>query len=94
MAWLFAAINIEPGWCMSVEMVKAHYPSVQLSSGPTGHSVDETFGWNVRYDWGALRFGTGQRRLPSTIALEPADAPRPDDVAASRRRLAACMGQT
>jgi hypothetical protein len=49
-AWLFAAINIEAPPCISVEMVKAHYPAVELSNGPTGHSVYETFGWEVRHD--------------------------------------------
>lgn len=56
-AWLFAAINIEPPPCISLDMVKAHYPPVELRYAPTGHSVYETFGWEVGYDWGALRFG-------------------------------------
>lgn len=80
--WLFAAVNIEPPPCITVEMVKAHYPAVELRYGPTGHSVYETFGWEVRHDWGALRFGIRVKDdCLSTIALEPANAPRPGDVA-------------
>ncbi len=29
-AWLFAAINIEPPQCISVDMIGARYPSVEL----------------------------------------------------------------
>lgn len=72
--WLFAAINIEPPPCISVEMVKSHYPSVKLRYGPFGHSVYETFGWEVRYDWGVLRFGIRVKdACLTTIALEPAN---------------------
>jgi hypothetical protein len=71
-AWLFAAINIEPPPCISIDMVKAHYPSVELRYAPTGHSVYETFGWEVRYDWGALRFGIRVKDdCLATIAVEP-----------------------
>ena len=80
--WLFAAINFEPPPCISVEMVKAHYPAVELSYGPTGHSVYETFGWEVRHEWGALRFGIRVKDdCLATIALEPATAPQPGDAA-------------
>ena len=75
-AWLFAAINIEPPPCISLDMVKARYPSVKLGSGPRGHSVYETFGWQVSYDWGVLCFGIRVTdQCLSTIALEPATAP-------------------
>jgi hypothetical protein len=71
-AWLFAAINIEPSPCISVEMVKAHYPSVELRYAPTGHSVYETFGWEVRYNWGAPRFGIRVKDdCLATIAIDP-----------------------
>lgn len=64
-AWLFAAINIEPPPCISAEMVKAFYPALELRFGPTGHSVYETFGWEVRHEVGCAPFrDTGQRRLP------------------------------
>jgi hypothetical protein len=77
-AWLFAAINIEPPQCISVDMIKAHYPSVELRYGPTGHSVHETFGWEVRYHWGALRFGIRVKDdCLTTIAVDPANAPQP-----------------
>jgi hypothetical protein len=80
--WLFAAINIEPPSCISVDMVRAHYPAAQLRYGPTGHSVYETFGWEVLYDWGALRFGIRVKDdCLSTIALEPTNAPQPGDMA-------------
>ena len=75
-AWLFAAINVEPPPCIPVEMVRAHYPTVELRYGPTGHSVYETFGWEVRYDWGALRFGIRVKdNCLTAIAFEPANAP-------------------
>lgn len=75
-AWLFAAINIEPPPCISFEMVKAHYPSVELRYAPTGHSVYETFGWEVGYDWGALHFGIRVKDdCLATIAFEAANAP-------------------
>jgi hypothetical protein len=81
-AWLFAAINIEPSPCISVEMVKAHYPSAVLRYAPTGHSVYETFGWEVRYDWGGLRFGIRAKDdCLATIAVDPADPPQPGDAA-------------
>ena len=74
--WLFAAINIEPPPCISIDMVKAHYPSVELRHAPTGHSVYETFGWEARYHWGALRFGIRVKdRCLATIAVEPPNAP-------------------
>jgi hypothetical protein len=74
-AWLFAAINIEPPPCISVEMVKAHYPSVELRYAPIGHSVYETFGWEVRYNWGALRFGIRVKDdCLATIAVDAANA--------------------
>jgi hypothetical protein len=77
-ACLFAAINIEPPPCISVEMVKAHYPAVELRYGPTGHSVYETFGWEVHHDWGALGFGIRVKDdCLATIALEPTNAPPP-----------------
>jgi hypothetical protein len=79
--WLFAAINIEPPPCISVEMVQARYPAVELSYGPSGHSVHETFGWEVRHDWGVLRFGIRvQDDCLATIALEPAAAAQPDNL--------------
>jgi hypothetical protein len=80
--WLFAAISIEPPPCISVEMITAHYREAELSYGPTGHSVYDTFGWEVCYGWGALRFGIRVKDdCLATIALEPADAPKPGDVA-------------
>ena len=80
-AWLFAAINIEPPPCISVEMVKAFNPALELRFGPTGHSAYETFGWEVRHDWGALRFGIRVKDdCLATIAFEPATAPQPDDL--------------
>jgi hypothetical protein len=84
-AWMFVAINIEPPPCISIDMVKAHYASVRLRYAPTGHSIYETFGWEVRYDWGALRFGIRAKdNCLATIALEPATAAQPGSAA---RRL-------
>lgn len=72
-AWLFAAINIEPPPCISIDMVRVRYPSVNLRYGPHGHSDYETWGWEVRYGWGALRFGMRVKDdCLVTIALEPA----------------------
>ncbi|MBO0880608.1 MAG: hypothetical protein J2P17_09740 [Mycobacterium sp.] len=75
-AWLFAAINVEPLPCISVDMVKAHYPSLALRYAPTGHSVYETFGWEVGYPWGALRFGIRVKDdCLVTIAVDPPNSP-------------------
>jgi hypothetical protein len=71
-AWFFAAINVEPLSCLSVDMVKPHYPSVELRHAPTGHSVYETFGWEVGYPWGALRFGIRVKDdCLATVAIDP-----------------------
>lgn len=44
----------------------------------SGHSVYETFGWEVRHDWGALGFGIRVKDdCLATIAFEPANAPPP-----------------
>jgi hypothetical protein len=84
-AWLFAAINIEPPPCISVETVKAHYPSVELRHAPSGHSVYETFGWEVGYHWGVLRFGIRVKDgCLATIAVDAANASQRGDAA---RRL-------
>jgi hypothetical protein len=86
-AWLFAAINVEPPPCISVDMVQAHYPSGELRHLPTGHSVYETLGWEVRYDWGALRFGIRVKDdCLSTIALEPATVPQAGDISGRQPR--------
>lgn len=76
--WLFAAINIEPPPCISVDMVKAHHPLLELRYAPTGHSVYETHGWELRDNWGVLRFGIRVKDdCLVAIALEPTNAPRP-----------------
>lgn len=64
-SWMFAAIEIEPTPCISLEMVMAHYPEVKLKSAPTGHSVYEQALWAISYDWGDLAFGSpGEGALP------------------------------
>jgi hypothetical protein len=40
-SWMFAAIEIEPTPCISLDAVMAHYPEVTLKAAPTGHSVYE-----------------------------------------------------
>lgn len=73
--WLFAGFGIEPNPCITIDMVKAHYPSVKLQFGVTGHSVHETFGWVVSYDWGELSFGIQVKDHCLTgVGLDPADS--------------------
>jgi hypothetical protein len=73
--WMFAGFGIEPSPCITIDMVKAHYPSVELKYGVTGHSVYETFGWVVSYDWGELRFGIQVKDHCLTgVGLNPADS--------------------
>ncbi|MEB3069810.1 hypothetical protein K5L39_11500 [Mycolicibacter sp. MYC017] len=55
--WDFAGFDIESTSCITIDMVKEHYPSVELTYGVTGHSAYETFGWVVPYEWGELTFG-------------------------------------
>jgi hypothetical protein len=75
-ACLFAAIQIEPQPCISIDMVKEHYPSVELRYTPTGHSVYDTSGWEAAYQWGVLRFGIRMKDdCLATVAIEPLHRP-------------------
>jgi hypothetical protein len=38
--WMFAGFGIEPDPCIPIDMIRAHYPSVELTYGVTGHSVE------------------------------------------------------
>lgn len=59
--WSFAAIDVEPSSCITEEMVKEHYPSVELIFSPRGHSPMEEFVWGTTYEWGQLRFGIREK---------------------------------
>jgi hypothetical protein len=73
--WLFAGFDIEPKPCIRIDTVKAHYPSVELTYGVTGHSVYEAFGWVVPYDWGELVFGMQVKDdCLAGFSLNPADS--------------------
>jgi hypothetical protein len=75
--WLFAGFDIEPNPCLRIDVVKAHYPSVKLTYGVTGHSVYEVFGWVVSYDWGELVFGMQVKDdCLAGFSLNPADSPK------------------
>jgi hypothetical protein len=72
-SWMFAAIEIEPTPCVSLDMVKARYPSLTLKSAPSGHSIYEEFLWATVYDWGDLAFGIREKEQCLTgISLERA----------------------
>jgi hypothetical protein len=76
--WESAGFDVEPKPCVTIDMVKAHYPSVFLKYGVTGHSVYEDFGWVVTYDWGELGFGMRVKDDCLTgIGLSPAKTPKP-----------------
>ena len=70
-AWSFAAIDIEPMPCVTLDMVQSRYPSVVMKSAPTGHSVYEKFVWAAPYDWGELAFGIREKdNCLTTVSLE------------------------
>jgi hypothetical protein len=75
-AYLFAAVSIEPPPCISLAIVKEHYPAVELRYTPSGHSVYETFGWEVAFPWGLLQFGIRVKDdCLATIGIEPVNHP-------------------
>jgi hypothetical protein len=76
--WQFAGFDIEPPPCINIEAVKAHYPSVFLKYGVTGHSLYEEFGRVVSYDWGELTFGMRVKDDCLTgVGLGPAKTAKP-----------------
>lgn len=83
--WTFAGFDIESTSCITIDMVREHYPTVELTYGVTGHSVYESFGWVVSYDWGELTFGMRVKDdclsgigLASTKELEHREEQRKD----------------
>lgn len=56
-AWTYAGFGTQSDQCITADMIKTHYPTVELTYGVTGHSIHESFGWTVSYDWGELGFG-------------------------------------
>ncbi|MFO7162114.1 MAG: hypothetical protein DIU75_002080 [Mycolicibacterium hassiacum] len=72
-AWSFAAINIDPVPCATVDDVLRRYPDMELVSAPQGHSPGERFVWAATYEWGRLAFGLSERdQCVVTVSLEPA----------------------
>jgi hypothetical protein len=76
--WESAGFGVEPQPCVTIEMVMAHYPSVYLKYGVTGHSVYEDFGWVVTCDWGELTFAMRVKDDCLTgVGLGPVKTARP-----------------
>jgi hypothetical protein len=70
--WMFASISIEAQPCVSLDMVKSHYPALKQVSAPTGHSLHEVAVWATAKDWGDLRFSIREKEKCLTgISLEP-----------------------
>jgi hypothetical protein len=74
--WSFAAIDIEPQPCVSLEEVTQHYPTATYGGAQNPDAPVLIAGWEVDYPWGKLGFGVrADDHCVVRIYLNPAAEP-------------------
>ncbi|WP_278264292.1 hypothetical protein [Nocardia sp. AG03] len=59
--WAFTHLEIDEPRCISLDEVKTHYPDIEKTSMPRGHSLEERYVWTSWQPWGTLNCGFPER---------------------------------
>jgi hypothetical protein len=62
----FMVLDIDSA-CITLQQVRQHYPALEITQTPRGHSLDEATAHSAKLKWGKLSFGFKERE-PECLA--------------------------